>query len=1096
MATLTVRGNHKNKTENVCGPTDTRAKISGVATRVRYNLPAMLLPLLLAGLVSCAGVTSPGSKSGGGSPSSSTLAASVSSLSFGQEPLGKTSTAQTLTITNTGSAQTNIQSISCNNSSFTYNGPALPAALPPSQSVQVSVSFDPKSPGSISGVLSIASDASDSTLGVDVSGKGAAPVVSVSPASIPFGNEVVNSKSSSHTVTVSNSGLLAMNVTQVSVSASQFIASGPTAPYTIQPGSSVSYAVAFNPTAAQGYSGALSIASNAFNGPASSSLSGTGISASTATVSVSPGALSFSSMPVGNTSNPQMLTIKNTGSAQATIQTISSNNASFSYSGISLPAAIGPSSSVQLAVSFDPKAPGAASGNLSISGSANNLPASVGLTGTGEAAVISVGPSSVNFGNETQNATSGSQSISVSNTGNASLSINSVGISPAQFAYSGPTPPLTILPGNNVTYNVTFTPAATQAYSGSMTFTSNAFSGSGSVSMAGTGVSATSVLNITPSSIPFGNQLLNTTSSARSVSVQNGGNTSVTINQVSVPSGPFAVTGFSGNTTLATGQSMPLSVTYTPNAQTGDSATLSVSGTSSDGSPVSASVSLTGIGVTQSSSVPNCGLKDDDLPHMPSDWATFTPPSSVGGTYMDALGAVGGGTGCTVKRLTVGGSTAHYYSTTEPMNSNDTYVFVAGSGTCGSGGGWCVIDTNGNVIVSNAHMPGNDGGGLFMWSPNPSTPNLFYYATGNKLMSGTITGTNAVTTATIHTFPEYSFISIPDETRISYDGTTIGLAGEHTGTGTVQGDIFSFNLTTMAKSYLWTSSLSGSCVITGAPTIIGSTDILGGCVHKVIMSTDNRLLVEWHSNTDSGMDAGCKAAFAAGYSCKSVINSNGTLTNIMQGTTHTDSFLSLDGTKNMYVMLWDPSPLGSHTNDPCIDQGGHTVMDESTLATNCLFTTSFTGGHVSTSGTGPNQPWILISFDDANSYLNGHSVSTSPEHFTSSNYTAPTTLFNQFEDAGLRAPYDWYTYESEIIMVRADSAGNTTKLGGTSGKVYRLAWSRTRDSGSAFWGQQRAAISFDGKYVIFSSSMAYPAGNCSNVNDLGCDDVYMIGPLF
>ena len=353
MATLTVRGNQKNKSENVRHPKKAQGMSASAATKVRYNLPAMLLPLLLAGLVSCAGVTSPASKSGGGSPSSSTLAASASSLSFGQEALGKASTAQTLTITNTGSEQASIESISCNNSAFTFNGPALPAALPPSQSVQVSVAFNPKSPGSISGVLSIASDASDSTLGVNVSGKGAAPVVSVSPESIPFGNEVVNSKSSSHTVTVNNTGLLAMNVTHVSVSASQFIASGPAAPFTIQPGSSVSYAVAFNPTAAQGYSGALTIASNAFNGPASSSLSGTGISASTATVSVSPGAISFTSMPVGSTSNPQMLTIKNTGSSPATIQTISSNNTAFAYSGLSLPAAIGPSSSVQLAVSFD-----------------------------------------------------------------------------------------------------------------------------------------------------------------------------------------------------------------------------------------------------------------------------------------------------------------------------------------------------------------------------------------------------------------------------------------------------------------------------------------------------------------------------------------------------------------------------------------------------------------------------------------------------------------------------------------------------------------------------------------------------------------------
>ena len=76
-----------------------------------------------------------------------------------------------------------------------------------------------------------------------------------------------------------------------------------------------------------------------------------------------------------------------------------------------------------------------------------------------------------------------------------------------------------------------------------------------------------------------------------------------------------------------------------------------------------------------------------------------------------------------VKRLTVGGDTSHYYSTHEPMNSSDTYIFVAGAGTCGNSGGWCVIDTSGKVIVNDAHIP---AGGLLMWSANPATPNLFY----------------------------------------------------------------------------------------------------------------------------------------------------------------------------------------------------------------------------------------------------------------------------------------------------------------------------------------------------------------------------------
>jgi hypothetical protein len=451
-----------------------------------------------------------------------------------------------------------------------------------------------------------------------------------------------------------------------------------------------------------------------------------------------------------------------------------------------------------------------------------------------------------------------------------------------------------------------------------------------------------------------------------------------------------------------------------------------------------------------------------------------------------------------VKRLTVGGDTSHYYSTHEPMNSNDTYIFVAGAGTCGNGGGWCVIDTGGKVIVNDAHIP---AGGLLMWSANNATPNLFYYTKNNALMSATITGANALKTSLVHTFNQYSYITIPDETRISYDGSTIGLIGEHAGSGTVALDAFSYNLNTLAQSNVFTTQTGGSngiaasgaglCVITGAPTPLGSTDI-GGCFHKVIMTTENALELELHPNLDTGMPLGCISAFNAGYSCKALIGSGGSLSLIVSGTTHSDTFLSLTGNQNMRVQLWDSSPNGTNANDPCYNNGGHSEMNEDTLAVNCVFTTIFTGGHLSTAGTGPSQPWFLIAYDDT-------SRPASPEWWTTnSNYVIPThTSCSQLTGAGSALPGDcWFPYESEMILVRADSAGNESALGGTPGKVYRLAWSRTRDDSSSFWGQQRAALSRDGRYVIFSSNMAYPSGNCSNPGDLACDDVYMIGPLF
>jgi len=516
-----------------------------------------------------------------------------------------------------------------------------------------------------------------------------------------------------------------------------------------------------------------------------------------------------------------------------------------------------------------------------------------------------------------------------------------------------------------------------------------------------------------------------------------------------------------------------------------------------------------GGGGTPPLGIPDCGGIDDGAGHMPSDWASFVPPSTAGGSYSDALGGALGGTDCLVIRETTGGDTAHYYSTHEPMSSADTYIFVAGAGTCGGGGGWCVINrATTAVTVDDAHMPGaTNPTTIFMWSA--VTDNVFYYTNNNVLMSATITGTNAISTAAVYTFSQYSYITIPDETRISLDGTTIGLVGEHTPavSGVANVDIFSFNINSLTQTYIWTSTLSssaGACSVFAnseysgsgaAPFPMGATDIVNGCIHKMIMSADNRVEVEWHNVTNNGaqsepnMDAACKSAFTSGNSCKSILTSTpGVLFNMQTATTHTDSYLTAGGA-TLFASLWDPSPNGANTNDPCYQHGGHSNMDDTTGATVCMFTTVFTGGHISTGGTGPLTPWFLIAYDDT-------SRSKSPEWWTtSSNYTAPTnTSCSQYTTAGSALPANcWFPYESEMILINIASTGNSSRLGtATSGDVYRLAWSRTRDDSSSFWGQQRAALSRDGKWVIFSSNMAYPAGNCSNPSDLACDDVYII----
>src|SRR5260370_9913494 len=125
------------------------------------------------------------------------------------------------------------------------------------------------------------------------------------------------------------------------------------------------------------------------------------------------------------------------------------------------------------------------------------------------AAIVSVTPSAIGFGNETVGSTSASRSVTISNQGQLGLSVSQVSIVPSEFKLSGPTPPITIPPGSSATYNVAFAPDAAQAFSGSVSVTSNASIGIGKAPLSGTGVLQTTVLNVLPAAISFGSELVN-----------------------------------------------------------------------------------------------------------------------------------------------------------------------------------------------------------------------------------------------------------------------------------------------------------------------------------------------------------------------------------------------------------------------------------------------------------------------------------------------------------------------------------------------------------------------------------------------------------
>lgn len=127
------------------------------------------------GMAGCIGLTgTPAGTAGSGATSgaaqSSQLSPSASAVSFGNVAVGS-STSQLVTLTAAGNASVTISKSTASGSGFTASGPSS-VTLAPGQSVTISVGFQPKAAGAVSGSVLVSSNASNSQLKITLSGDG------------------------------------------------------------------------------------------------------------------------------------------------------------------------------------------------------------------------------------------------------------------------------------------------------------------------------------------------------------------------------------------------------------------------------------------------------------------------------------------------------------------------------------------------------------------------------------------------------------------------------------------------------------------------------------------------------------------------------------------------------------------------------------------------------------------------------------------------------------------------------------------------------------------------------------------------------------
>jgi hypothetical protein len=323
-------------------------------------------------------------------------------------------------------------------------------------------------------------------------------------------------------------------------------------------------------------------------------------------ITLSPTTLTFASTTVGATSAAQVITVKNTGTAAATLtsETITGTNAtSFLKSATTCGTTLAAAASCTISVEFKPAAAGALTASLSVADNATGTPQTVALTGTGAGAstfTVSVAPTTLTWTSTAVGVTSGAVgTVTIRNTGTGTVTLTSetiTGTDATSFLKSATTCGTTLAAAATCTVSVEFKPAAAGTLTASLSVADNATGTPQTVALTGTGAaSATPTITLTPTSIAFPVTVVGATSDFQTVTVKNTGTPAVTLTSITL-SGTNATSfvDLSGcGASLASGASCSVYVSFKPAAAGALTATLNVAD-SATGSPQK--VTLTGTG--------------------------------------------------------------------------------------------------------------------------------------------------------------------------------------------------------------------------------------------------------------------------------------------------------------------------------------------------------------------------------------------------------------------------------------------------------------------------------------------------------------------
>jgi hypothetical protein len=431
-----------------------------------------------------------------------TIALNKNALAFADQALTTTSMAQTVTVSNTGTAPMTLSALTLagsNPGDFTLGGTcSAGAAIAVSGNCTLSVSFAPKATGARAASVTIASNASNGSATLSVTGNGItapAPAVTLAPLAVDFGSVTVGSPAATRAVTLTNSGTAALSLTGISATGTGFAASN-ACTASLAAGASCNVSVSFMPASAGTFAGQLTVTSNAVGSPHAIALAGTGVLPTLPVLSWSTTAttLAFADTLVGSVAPAKTLTLTNKGPGTVTLATLAVQGAMAAEfplagscsAGLSLMAG----ASCNVNVAFSPAQMGLRSGSLSVSSNGTN-PVAIGLSGNGVAQAsseLSASVSALAFRDTAVGGKSAPLPVVLRNTGSSAVTILSVLSSSASFDVRLGKSGLVLRPGEELQLKAWFTPSQAGLLTGTLSITHSASTQALAIGMSGKGV--------------------------------------------------------------------------------------------------------------------------------------------------------------------------------------------------------------------------------------------------------------------------------------------------------------------------------------------------------------------------------------------------------------------------------------------------------------------------------------------------------------------------------------------------------------------------------------------------------------------------------